>query len=535
MKNTIILCAGKSKFSDSLAMVPVNGKPVIGWILDDLFQKGILDLVMVIRPQDRRLTDFVHWAYDQRMKISLVSPGGESILHSVQAGLRDCETGCPIRIILGDTLIRDGFTDTADFVYTGIVEDARRWCLVTTSAQGEVLEYIDKPGSFAPSQVALAGYYHLGDGDFLRQVLLESLRENERELSAMLRRYGKKYPIRARQAQDWYDFGHIDNLVDARRRLLHPRFFNALSIHPVVNTITKVSDNNQKLQDELDWYLALPDDLQALTPRILRHENVNGCIRIVQEYYGYPTLAELYVYGDLDIEIWESILRKVWMVHREFLQHRGELSDAEIDDIYMGKTLERVRALSRNPYWASLLDKPEIQFNGQPLRNVHQILAVLAPDIKRLAVSAPVGIIHGDFCFSNILFDINNQIIRLIDPRGRFGRKGIYGDLRYDIAKLRHSISGLYDFILADMFTVSEVASGIFSGRVFTNGIQPSLKDYFDYLVEQDGYSLREVRLIEGLLFISMLPYHQDHLDRQKMLYLAGLVLLNEVIDENCN
>ena len=63
---------------------------------------------------------------------------------------------------------------------------------------------------------------------------------------------------------------------------------------------------------------------------------------------------------------------------------------------------------------------------------------------------------HGDFCFSNILFDLGHQIVRVIDPRGRFGQKGIYSDPRYDMAKLRHSIGGLYDFIVADLFDVQE-------------------------------------------------------------------------------
>lgn len=511
-------------------MIPVNGKPVIGWILDDLLQKGIFDIVLVIRSEDQRIINFVNWAYGQRMTISFASPERETILHSVLAGLQVCESGCPIRIVLGDTLIRDDFDAEMDFVYTGKVEDARRWCLVTTAEDGRVLEYLDKPDSFASSQVALAGYYHLHDGDHLRNMLLECLHEGERELSAVLRHYDKKHLIHARQAREWYDFGHIDNLVDARRRLLQPRFFNSLKVNPVLNTITKVSDNNQKLHDELDWYLSLPDDLQALTPRILRHENIDGHVRIVQEYYGYPTLAELYVYGDLDIELWESILRKVMQVHREFGKYRGDLRAREIYDMYIGKTCERLELLTgQDTYWSSLLRQPRIEFNGQVIRNIYEILPELKSVVKTLSESAQVQIIHGDFCFSNILFDVNNQIIRLIDPRGHFGRKGIYGDSRYDVAKLRHSISGLYDFILAGIFKTEETSPGVFSGQVFANGIQKPLEQYFDQLLADQGYNLKEIRLIEGLLFVSMLPYHQDYPDRQKMFFLTGLNLLNEV------
>ena len=66
---------------------------------------------------------------------------------------------------------------------------------------------------------------------------------------------------------------------------------------------------------------------------------------------------------------------------------------------------------------------------------------------------------HGDFCFSNILYDFKSQSIKVIDPRGLSGdgkEQSIYGDLRYDVAKLAHSVIGKYDFIIAGRFSYSE-------------------------------------------------------------------------------
>jgi len=536
--STIVLCAGKLSAatfpvngSMSVGMLPINGKPVMGWILDDLFQKNILNVVIVVRAEDRQLKDFVRWAYGQRMNIRFASPRGRTILHSLQAGLRLCRAASGIRIVLGDTLIRDDFDAEDDFVYTGQVEDSRRWCLATVSADGIVQDYIEKPEHFSIPQAALAGYYRLANAGLLRSLLRDCLRQGARELSDVLRRYGQVRPIYARQADEWYDFGHIDNLVDARRRLLQPRFFNALVVNPVLNTITKTSQNSEKLQNELDWYLSLPEPLQVLAPRILRHNQVNDQVQIVQEYYGYPTLAELYVYGNLESDLWEAILRKVMHVHRAFQNYNGEISHDEIWEMYLGKTQRRLNALAaQDTYWRDVLSWPCLEFNGQTLKNISLLLPALRGQAQALAESASVHIIHGDFCFSNILFDINHQIIRLIDPRGYFGRKGIYGDPRYDVAKLRHSISGLYDFILAGLFTVEETSPGVFSGKVFANQTQDVAARYFDSLLIADGYSLAEIRLIEGLLFVSMLPYHGEDRTRQKILYLRGLTLLNEVL-----
>lgn len=535
---TIILCGGPINYTNlpigtnvSNAMVPVNGKPVIGWILDDLLAKGIRQVTVVLRDQDTRLQAFLQRAYPGRLELRLARLHQEgTIIQSLRAGLDVAPTDGLVRIVLGDTLIADSFEGDSDFLYVGDVEDSRRWCLAVTANDGKVLDYIDKQESSHGSHHALAGYYHLQHGDCLRVCVEESIANGERELSDVLRRYAATFPICARLAQNWYDFGHIDHLVDARRKLLQPRYFNSLAVNPVLNTITKVSEHDEKLRDELDWYLNIPDDLRMLTPRIISHTRTNGHLQIVQEYYGYPTLAELYVYGDLHADTWRSILRYVLRVHQEFRRYPGQIEWEAIAAMYVDKTIERLDALRKqDPAWAALLGQESICFNGQRLRNIGELWNAAQRRAQELARTAPVSVIHGDFCFSNTLFDVANQIIRLIDPRGSFGCKGIYGDARYDIAKLRHSAHEFYDFILADMFELRETPIG-FQGEIFTNGTPTAVATLFDELLVKLGYDLSEIKFIEGLLFVSMPPLHHGHPRRQQMMYLTGLTLLNEVL-----
>ena len=540
----IILCAGPPNQSslplggnESNAMIPVNGKPVIGWILDGLLQKKIRHATVVLRSHNHRLQAFLQRAYTGRMSLNLAATHGEgSIIHSLRCGLEADPTAGLVRVILGDTLIDDPFDGDEDFVYTAEVHDARRWCLVVTNSSGKLVDYLDKQDHGGGPHQALAGYYHFTDGECLSSCAEASVTAGEQELSAVLRRYAASRPISARPVKDWYDFGHIDNLIDARRRLLSPRHFNSLTVNPVLNTITKISKHNEKLQDELDWYLAIPDELRVLTPRILSSRRVNGSLEIVQEYYGYPTLAELYVYGELHLDTWLSTLRYVLRIHQELRGYPAELEPAQVEVMYFDKTMQRLCELRlQSPEWAELLDRDTIVFNDRALLNVAMLDGILAEKIQKLTAAVPASIIHGDFCFSNILFDINNQIIRLIDPRGSFGRKGIYGDARYDVAKLRHSVCGFYDFIVADAFYLRETPQG-FCGQVHVNEVQQLVAPAFDRMVSAAGYELEEIRLIEGLLFIAMLPLHDGHTQRQRMMYMTGLSLLNEVCKSaNCD
>lgn len=535
---TIVLCGGPINYTNlpigtnvSNAMIPVNGKPVIGWILDDLLAKGIHQVTVVLREQDTRLQSFLERALVGRLEIHLARLHQEgTIIQSLSAGLDVAPTDGLVRIVLGDTLIQDSFTGESDFIYVGNVDDSRRWCLAVTASDGKVVDYIDKHESERGSYLALAGYYHLRHGDCLCACVGQSIANGDRELSHVLRRYGTMFPIYTRLAQNWYDFGHIDHLVDARRKLLQPRFFNSLTINPILNTITKVSEHDEKLRDELDWYLSIPDDLRVLTPRIISHTRTNGHLQIVQEYYGYPTLAELYVYGDLHADTWRSILRYALRVHQEFRRYPGQIEREAIMEMYVDKTAHRLDALRKlDADWSGLVDRESICFNGKRLRNIGKLWNAVQRRAQELAQTAPVSVIHGDFCFSNTLFDVSNQIIRLIDPRGRFGCKGIYGDARYDIAKMRHSAHGFYDFILVDMFELRETPTG-FEGQIFVNGTPTAVAALFDELLVDVGYDLSEIKFIEGLLFISMPPLHHGNLHRQQMMYLTGLALLNEVL-----
>jgi hypothetical protein len=115
--------------------------------------------------------------------------------------------------------------------------------------------------------------------------------------------------------------------------------------------------------------------------------------------------------------------------------------------------------------------------------------------------------------------------IKLIDPRGSFGKKGIWGDQLYDLAKLRHSYHGMYESIITDEFRMGRVHNQ------FSYDIMPSIID-FDY---SPIFNDVRVKLIEGLIFIGMCSRHYDSLPRQKIMYLTGLEILNEVLQGNMN
>jgi len=537
---SVLLCGGKINFlnlpirsNTSNSMIPVNGKPVISWILEDLFAKGLLDVVVVHRTDDVHLSRFLLRSFSARMNLTLV-PLLESptILHSLKAGLESFGNEAAFNVILGDTLIKDSFDFTEDMVYTAPVEDSTRWCIVSSTADGFVKDFYDKQENLQIKLNALCGFYHIEDYHEFYKFLLKTILDGGNQLSDVLEYYARIRPIRMKGADSWFDFGNIENLLDAKRQLLQSRYFNSLYIHPVLNTITKESEFDEKLRNELNWYEELPAELSVLAPRILHIREKAGRLVFTQEYYGYPTLSELYLYSDLSREAWHAILKKLFQIHGEFNKYSTIIELKELRAIYIDKTFSRINELlTDSPEWKCIFESKELIINGirhtgfAGLKN--QIIAFAENMIKH----SNICIIHGDLCFSNILYDVNSQIVKLIDPRGSFGKKGIFGDPRYDMAKLRHSISGLYDYIVSDLFEVSANGNS-FKCTIYANEVPEQVVVDFDEQLPHMGFDVKEIMFIEGLLFISMLPLHKDKPKRQEMMFVQGMKLLNNVINQ---
>ena len=137
-----------------------------------------------------------------------------------------------------------------------------------------------------------------------------------------------------------------------------------------------------------------------------------------------------------------------------------------------------------------------------------------------------VSLMHGDPCFSNILYDFKSKSIKVIDPRGVDvdGNFSVFGDFRYDVGKLAHSVLGMYDFIIGGMFEYKEISQY----DVFLNFRETlKLKEIQEYFAKQTfgGYSLSELSTYPILinLFLSMIPLHIDHPARQRAMLANAL------------
>jgi hypothetical protein len=274
----------------------------------------------------------------------------------------------------------------------------------------------------------------------------------------------------------WFDFGHIHTYYRSKRDHMSSRSFNQVGLQS--GRIVKRGPE-AKIRAEIEWFKkasAINSPLRFYLPQVLGNANTS----YTMEYLAMPTLGELFVYGSHDRAFWKHVagkLKDLLHVMRDY----APIVSSE-DDLMLAKTEERVRMLRKDM--------------RDPAMKIIEVLRTYAKNMS--------SVVHGDLCFSNILYDARSDQLKIIDPRGigGDGKNSIFGSQIYDMAKLLHSSSGLYDFAVAN----KTPATPTLPAHAVTDML-------FEYCAEV-GIPRHVLIGVTALLFYSMLPLHQDDMER---------------------
>lgn len=343
-------------------------------------------------------------------------------------------------------------------------------------------------------------------------------------------KHGLKY-----QTVDWIDCGHEINFYESKAKLIASRSFNAIQIHSDKGILEKHSQNNKKFKEEVEFMQLLPHEIQVFFPRIIGSSFFEEHASAKIEYYGYPTMAEYMLYWNLSNGMWEKAFKALTQPLKQFKRHSFSIGMSAYKRFYEGKLLDRLdkfmHQLTDDRRY--ILKDDELTINNVCYKNFPLLKETISKRLEDLYDENDFCIMHGDYCFNNILYDHKSGIIRLIDARGSFGSEcvGIYGDSKYDLAKLTHSIIGRYDYFIAKLFTLNIEDDNTINFSVHKRESHELLEHLNRKLIEELGYSVNDILFLTALLFLSMPPLHNEDPDRQVAFYVHGIVLLNQSLE----
>lgn len=255
-------------------------------------------------------------------------------------------------------------------------------------------------------------------------------------------------------------------------------------------------------------------------------------IDVLPEIYDMHPLKMEYINGkniyecNLDYEQKKKILEKLVVSLQKL--HETERVPADtfsIKEAYFFKTLKR---LSKIQDLIPFAREKEIIVNGRKCRNVYYYKRALEKALDRLVENCEdFCFIHGDCTFSNMMLRENGNPV-LIDPRGYFGYSEIYGDARYDWAKMYYSIVGNYDrFNLKDFkLHIGESAEQGVRLETVSNNWDDMEEDFF----KLTGADKSEIKLLHAVIWLSLTTYAWQDYDSICGAFYNGIYYLEEVL-----
>ncbi|NWK01812.1 hypothetical protein HX804_00650 [Marine Group I thaumarchaeote] len=517
-------------------LIPLNGKPVIFRIIDKLLDEGFRKISITVGYKKEIIQEIISKQYKKKIELEFIStefdkPPGNSIKTAMNY--------CPeekLLIILGDTLIENNLTELVDKENSFVLisqkfDNPENWCVITQKDQ-KINEIFDKEKNLVKSNkhYVLVGGYFFNDAELLRQILEDIDKEKKLEISSIIKKYKNENDVTVELSEQWHDVGHLENYFSTKQFLLKARYFNSLEFDDLAKIVTKKSKNKEKLINEINWYKKIPKEISKLVPKIL-DSDVSDNPYIKLEYIKYPTLADIWLYSNFSSDFWVKIIDGLFEIIHKFNRYYEDVTIQEYNSIYFEKTIQRIDELIKsNNLFKEIFHENFILINGKEFKNWPVIKDEIKLKINGLHKKEDNCLIHGDLCFSNILYDSKNKNFKLIDPRGKWGQ-GISGDIKYDIAKIRHSVVGGFDMITNGLYSATYDEKNGVKFDIYEPKNYQVICQKLDSQIKQN-WNLDEIKMIEGLLFISMLPLHKDNLENQFAFYSIGIQRLNEIFGD---
>jgi hypothetical protein len=321
------------------------------------------------------------------------------------------------------------------------------------------------------------------------------------------------------EIEGWLDFGHANTYFRSKTNLTSERNFNQLSF--VERVFVKTSNQHIKMEAEANWFEILPLPLTLHIPHYLGRTKKDESVGYSLEYLMNPTLSELLVFGKLPIIIWKQIINDSLSLTNRLYEYKTGNVINNFSQLIINKTQERVSNLNGIDI---NFDVPNI-YNSKELPSFNEIIENSSSYLNSLTLEE--SIVHGDFCFSNILYVFSSQTIKVIDPRGLGldGRISNKGSLLYDLSKYFHSIIGLYDFIVCNYFELS-INGNEFNFEILVDENVVQIQKYFltkyfkNIPIDHPFFYALNIHL-----FLSMISLHSEDKTRQHA-FLANVLRL---------
>ena len=324
------------------------------------------------------------------------------------------------------------------------------------------------------------------------------------------------------------NLGNIREFLSFSSGSTATRHFNEVLIDAYY--YTKSSTDKRKMQAEYSFYGLAPERMRPwlIQSFDFKDEGERASYKMLRYYLADAALQ--WVHGAFEPDTFGPFVERLlfFISDRPKQPCHKEHSGAMAQELFVTKLERRVKEFLSMPEGQRI---NQLASSSSPELDINHLLNRYLKLYKRFekAFSFDYSVVgHGDPCFSNVLYDQQRYLLKLIDPKGALSEEELWTHPLYDLCKISHSVLGDYDFINNGLYTVG-FADNNELVLSFSHTNHGSLKSIFLKQVKSMGHDVRIMRLGEASLFLSMLPLHIDYPNKVLAFMLNARRILNEV------
>jgi len=232
-------------------LIPVAGKTIISFIIDQLQEVGINDFIFIIGYLGEKIKLYVEEHYPNLNKNFVYQNSREGLGHAIWTARTAIGKNSEVFIALGDTIcdvdIQLMMDKPTSCLGVKKVEDPRNFGVVEYDSEKFVKKVVEKP-KIPRSNMAMVGLYKINEVDMLMEALNSNIENNIRTYDefqltdAIMKMIEDGVKFSTVEVNNWFDCGKKEILLETNATLLDkegyassnlPNYDNTIVIHPV--------------------------------------------------------------------------------------------------------------------------------------------------------------------------------------------------------------------------------------------------------------------------------------------------------------
>jgi NDP-sugar pyrophosphorylase family protein len=287
---------------------------------------------------------------------------------------------------------------------------------------------------------------------------------------------------------NWYDTGNIESYLELKKEIksnycVIEKNYESLCFlgNKVIKFINDKEINKKRV--------IRGNHLYPLTPQILGHSDNF----ISMEYVNGTLMSNNYNFGFI-YNLLEWSKENLWneqVINTEFISCCKKF--------YIDKTVDRLSKLT-------ILENEKNIINGLTCKNIINFIKEIPEDTF---TNNTFTKFHGDFILDNIIKTTDSY--KLLDYRHEFDNQLYYGDIYYDLAKLRHNLFFNHDNVSNNLFRIEYKDDEVIVDLKCNYFLIQQLNDFEKFVIE-NNYDLNKIKKLTAIIWLNMSPLYDGKL-----------------------